>query len=241
MNETKIFKRLHEHWVAADDYAKEHGCELVSVCLRGSQNYELADENSDIDTVAFIVPLGDALIFDDKISKELHLDDEHCVVKDIRYLYYELLKGSPNMIETLMTDFYFDNPKYAYRMSRLRNEREHLARINPDRTVKAMAGMGFSKTGKNYHLERNCEMIERYTRSCKAYSEKRPFETYKAILVSNNLDHLRRLKESNYRDPVVEETMKDILEKSMLFEENKIYSKWLKIQIAKFFKEDYLL
>ena len=200
----KVAERLHLHYCAAEAYAAQHGCELMSVCLRGSQNYGLDTEDSDVDSVAFVVPVGEALIFDDKISKELHIDDEHCVVKDIRFLYYELCKGSPNMIEALMTDFYFDNPKYHYAMTKFRINRERYARINPDQTIDALCGMGFSKTGKNYHAVKNLEMIQRYIKG----------EPFKQILISNRLAELKMLKAENIRDESACSQLKEILNRT---------------------------
>lgn len=223
-----IQERLKLHFKAAKEYANSEGFDLASVCLRGSQNYGLADENSDVDTVAFVVPRKEALIFGTKLSKELHIDDEHCVVKDIRLLYEELVKGSPNMIEAIMTAYHIDAEEYQICMGNIRCMANVYARINPARTIKALCGMGFSPTGKNYHLYKNYDMIKRYMEGRQPYHE---------ILIPVNPFFLQQMKKSNYRSPEMVEKLKElqasIKESDYKIDEAAIED--LKEQILKFF------
>lgn len=167
MSNTKhIYSRLSIHWQYAQNYADQHNAKLISVIVKGSQNYGLDAEDSDVDTVALILPSKETLIFGNKISTELHVPvdsdntTENCVVKDIRLLASELFKGSPNMLELLFSEYYFDSIKFTKYMDKLRQNREKFVNINKDRLIDSLAGMGMSKTGKVYHMRRCYFMIK---------------------------------------------------------------------------------
>lgn len=67
----------------------------------------MADEDSDIDTKSIIIPGMDDLIAFNGISLEYHLpNDEHADAKDIRLMFNSFLKGNPNFLELLYTDYY---------------------------------------------------------------------------------------------------------------------------------------
>ena len=98
LNREPILKRLQEHW----DYAVRQGVDpdrIVGVFLYGSQNYGFANPDSDVDSKLIIVPsFEDMCLKSDWLSKELHLEDEHIEVKDIRELRNMFLKQNINFI-----------------------------------------------------------------------------------------------------------------------------------------------
>lgn len=57
--------------------------DVLGVFVYGSQNYNLATEDSDVDTVAVLVPSLRKLMLDEKVSKTFEFPDHHVVVKDL--------------------------------------------------------------------------------------------------------------------------------------------------------------
>lgn len=54
MNDTKIMSRLKEH--LSEALVSSGNPDWFVICLQGSQNYDMADENSDIDSKLLIIP-----------------------------------------------------------------------------------------------------------------------------------------------------------------------------------------
>lgn len=107
MDRKKIFKRLHEDFDTVDLMGKNQGFTCIGIFLRGSQNYNLDDEQSDIDSLAIVLPNLDNLIKGYKPSVEHHnADDSHIDIKDIRYFFDSLKKQNPSYLEMMTTDYY---------------------------------------------------------------------------------------------------------------------------------------
>lgn len=120
----------------ADKVIKKYGKEnVLGVFLYGSQNYNLATENSDVDTVAIIVPTFSDLCLQSPVSKELNIDGEHCNVKDIREYMKMIKKQNINFTETLFTEYYWVNPKYKTIWNLFTLQKDNLVQIDPDRTI----------------------------------------------------------------------------------------------------------
>lgn len=86
-----------------------HGYQVIFTALLGSQNYELANENSDYDTISLILPpFKDFISGASMVSNELALNDGKCIVKDFRHAIQLLRKTSPNSVE------YFSSPYITY-------------------------------------------------------------------------------------------------------------------------------
>ena len=137
---SKIENSLIHH---KEEVLKHLQCEsqLVGVFLYGSQNYNLATENSDVDTVAIVLPTTKELYFNKPVTKEIHLDNgEHIVVKDIREFMNMLRKQNLNFMEVLFTKFYYINPLYQNLWNLFLVNRERIARYNPELAVKSITG-----------------------------------------------------------------------------------------------------
>ena len=120
----------------ADKVIKKYGKEnVLGVFLYGSQNYNLATENSDVDTVAIIVPTFSDLCLRSPISKELNIDEEHCNVKDIREYMKMIRKQNINFTETLFTEYFWVNPKYQSIWKLFTLQKDNLVQIDPDRAI----------------------------------------------------------------------------------------------------------
>lgn len=73
---------------------EKSGYHISLMVLKGSQNYNCADENSDIDAVAFFVPTLEQLIDGKIVSKKLTMNDGAFIeLKDIR-LFTNLMSYS---------------------------------------------------------------------------------------------------------------------------------------------------
>ena len=113
-------------------YGKEN---VLGVFLYGSQNYNLATENSDVDTIAIIVPTFSDLCLWSPISTELNIDGEHCIVKDIREYMKMIRKQNINFTETLFTEYFCVNPKYQSIWNLFTLQKNNLVQMDPDRAI----------------------------------------------------------------------------------------------------------
>lgn len=145
LNDIEINKRLHEHILyALDIYDKD----WFVICLQGSQNYGMADEESDIDSKVLLIPsLRDMVLNIKPISHTLEMPDnqEHVDCKDVRDYFKIFRKSNINFVEILFTDYWIVNHKYADLWLKLRQRAEELARINPYAAVSCVQGMAAEK------------------------------------------------------------------------------------------------
>ena len=108
-----IFLSLEKHYNEIIKRFDFKSCQLVGVFLYGSQNYGIATEASDVDSVAIILPSKEELYFKQPLTQEIHMaNGEHCVVKDIREVFNMFKKQNINFLEILFTKFYKLNPIY---------------------------------------------------------------------------------------------------------------------------------
>lgn len=148
-----IMKKLKEHYnCMLELYPADR---IVGVFLQGSQNYNMDDADSDVDTKCLIVPSLDEIVLatqpvstthcivDGKLvyTEEEKMGAEHCDAKDIRLYWKTLLKANINFVEILFTDFSIVNPMYKDLWDKVLSMREAIARVNPLAAIKAMMGM----------------------------------------------------------------------------------------------------
>lgn len=138
-----IMDRVQEHLESAIEYCNDY----FVIALQGSQNYGIADAESDIDTKCLTIPPFSHLVFNERPMNTVHLmaNDEHCDLKDMREYFKIIRKSNINFVEILFTPYYIVNPKYEEEWNILRNNNEKIARLNPARAVKCMAGMAKEK------------------------------------------------------------------------------------------------
>lgn len=150
----KVMKRVREHYKKIYD---EFGDRLVGVFLIGSQNYELDTEDSDVDTIAIVMPsISEITFLSPPYSTTIVVEnEEHIVIKDLRLVRYELHKGSPNMLEILFTDYYILNPNW-WEFSKLIAYRERIAKISPNGVANAWLGIA------RRHIKKYQEDIENF-------------------------------------------------------------------------------
>lgn len=140
----KIMERLQEHKNSA---LAAHPCDWFVICLQGSQNYGLADENSDIDSKMLTLPSVRELVLNLKPYNHVHImeDESHVDCKDSREYFKIFRKSNINFVEILFTDYWIANPVYQDLWFDLLSRREELARINPYAAVSCMRGMAMEK------------------------------------------------------------------------------------------------
>lgn len=148
-----INKKLKEHYECMLSLYPAN--RIVMVGLQGSQNYNMDDEDSDVDTKCLIVPSLDEIVLaaqpvsithcivDGKLvyTEEEKMGAEHCDAKDIRLYWKTLLKSNINFVEILFTDHYIINAMYEDLWNKIISMREAVARVNPLAAIKAMMGM----------------------------------------------------------------------------------------------------
>ena len=103
-NYKKIATTLEEHWIEVI----KNGHNPLIVALHGSQNYDLAYENSDIDTKVITLPSLDQIIKNKKPTSFTHVreNNEHIDMKDVRLMFDCFKKQNINFIEILFSDYY---------------------------------------------------------------------------------------------------------------------------------------
>lgn len=174
---------------------------IIGAFLVGSQNYNLDIESSDVDVKVYTLPSINSIIENNKPESSTWVQDDgsHIDYKDFRLVINELEKGSPNMLETLFTDYYVVNPKYRYLISRLRAYRERIATVNLTRTLNAYLGMA-----QRFINMYNINKEEMDSKSVVTLLRIRDFvysyfileDNYKKALVSHNISILRTLRNS---------------------------------------------
>ena len=139
----QIMNRLHEHYTEVENM----GYEIVGLFLQGSQNYDLAYEDSDIDSKAIVLPKFDDFVLNNKPTSTTHIleNNEHVDLKDIRLMFDCFKKQNVNFVEVLFTKYKIINPKYSSLFQPMLDNCELIARYNNYVSVNCMSGMSMEK------------------------------------------------------------------------------------------------
>lgn len=101
MGKTDIFKTLSHY----KDVLEEQGYTVLYIGLYGSQNYNLDDEQSDVDCKAIILPTLHDIIFRKTTSKVIECENGSIDVKDLITFYNVIKKGNFSYIEAIDTEY----------------------------------------------------------------------------------------------------------------------------------------
>lgn len=101
MNRQDIFKKLSEYKKILED----KGYNVIYIGLYGSQNYNLDDEQSDIDVKAIILPSLHDIIFRKVTSTTIECENGNIDVKDLITFYDVIKKGNFSYIESIDTEY----------------------------------------------------------------------------------------------------------------------------------------
>lgn len=122
--------------------------EVFGYFLYGSQNYGLADENSDIDMYCITVPSYEEVLFGYNKNSTYKIqqtsDKNKITTKNIVDFFKELEKGNFTTIELLFTPYVIINEKYVEEWEDLRNMRFSFLQGNPAKTMNAILGQAKS-------------------------------------------------------------------------------------------------
>lgn len=162
----KIMKRLTAHYNIVKERAGEES--LLGVFLYGSQNYNLDNEESDVDSRAIIIPTLHEVLFDKPISTTIELGNgEQIDVKDIREMIKCFEKQNVTFLEILFTDYFILNKKYIdYWNYSFKRINEAIAKYKPNSCIGAMYHQAMKYFSKNdmYNYIRICHFLEKYSR-----------------------------------------------------------------------------
>lgn len=101
MNRLEIFKQLSDYKKILED----KGYDVIYIGLYGSQNYNLDDEESDIDVKAIIMPNLHDIIFRKVTSNIIECSNGNIDVKDLITFYDVIKKGNFSYIESIQTEY----------------------------------------------------------------------------------------------------------------------------------------
>lgn len=179
----------------------------------GSWNYNCADEHSDVDTKAIFIPtLSD--IVENKCEAYTHLlpNEEHVDCCDIRNYMKSLIKGNPQFLETLFSNWGdLNTGYYGEEIHILMHMREDIARCNPNNTMRALLGMADRNyklcisRGEEDHLGKWVYQLVRIEECMNKYKQGACFED---CLQTNKRDFLLSIKNNQYE----KEELKSIAE-----------------------------
>ena len=97
----EIFKELSNY----KKILEEKGYNVIYIGLYGSQNYNLDDEESDIDAKAIILPTLHDIIFRKVTSTTVECEKGNIDVKDLLTFYDVIKKGNFSYIESIQTEY----------------------------------------------------------------------------------------------------------------------------------------
>lgn len=162
--------------------------------LYGSQNYNLDTENSDIDCMCFIFPsIGDIAFGRPLTSKTLKTQFGTCTIKDVRTMFAELNKCSPNILEALSSVYNICNKDYLYYVQSLCNNIDFIGLYSKGKLLKGFQGL-FNRYAKkaaedNKYAANVLRIIEVINRILETdeYS-------YRELLTPFNAEELKNIK-----------------------------------------------
>ncbi len=139
----KICSRIESDY----SYVEGLGYTVLGVFLNGSQNYGLADEQSDIDTKCIVIPKFEDFCLNKKpVSTTLVLpSNEHIDVKDIRLMFDCFKKQNINFLEILFTEHKKLNPLFESLYMPILQNAELIARYNNYAFVNCMSNMNLER------------------------------------------------------------------------------------------------
>lgn len=156
-----IIKKLEENYQTVVNM----GYEIVGIFLQGSQNYELAYENSDVDCKAIILPKFNDFVLNNKMVSTTYIleNDEHIDLKDIRLMFECFKKQNINFVEIIFTKYKILNPKYQLLFQPILDNNERIARYNNYAAINCICGMSMEKYKALEHpYPATIEKIEKY-------------------------------------------------------------------------------
>ena len=203
----KIKDSVESYAKGAILYTKEQtpfAQELFFTALQGSQNYNLDDELSDVDTVSLMIPSFDQLVLDINVAKRtssIHSSDGIATIKDFRAVFHTFINGAMNVYQILYTPYVSVNEKYRKHFDYLRSMADDITLNNQRNIIYSTLGvirsnlasitrvgeriLSLDELGKRFAMSFYYrEFIERFMDG----------ESFGSAMVTQNANYLKRLK-----------------------------------------------
>ena len=185
--------RLVKQWdILMTKYPKER---VFGMFVYGSQNYDLAHENSDLDVRALIFPTAKEMMrAAEPISHTVETEYGSISIVDIRLEVKRWFKQNPNSLEIFFTDYFIINNDYNDLWSNLLDLRERIAHYDEWRACASIIGMmydhkhAWEKTLNTKSLAR----IDHYSWMIREYLVNRA--SYKSALQHFSPEHYHRIR-----------------------------------------------
>lgn len=178
--------------------------ELFFTALQGSQNYNLDDELSDVDTVSLMVPSFEQLVLDINVAKKTHsinYSDGISTIKDFRAVFRTFIKGAVNVYQILYTPYVSVNEKYRKYFDYLRSMADDITSNNQRSIIYSTLGVIRSNlvsiTRVDERILSSNELGKRFAMSFyyREFIERfMDGESFGSAMVTQNADYLKRLK-----------------------------------------------
>lgn len=221
IDNTDIFKELANR----KKILEEKGYKVIYIGLYGSQNYNLSDEQSDIDVKAIILPTFQDIIFRKVTSTTIECENGNIDVKDLITFYDVIKKGNFSYIEAINTEYSIGDkrikellkvfkPNLKSMLGAMYEKRKALTHEYPSKKIE------FEKWGfdpKQYHhICRLYDLLTYNQRNCYCHSfikyENDDTERIKLIALKRNKDNLSKSFVEFYSDNIIEDAKKLIPE-----------------------------
>lgn len=211
--------RVIEH--LCDPILDKYRDRLIYIGAQGSQNHAtLATPNSDMDTVALVLPTTEDIITLDTSNYATCLtraNGEHIKVYDFRYWINLLYKQNMNDVELLFTDYHMPlTHSTGTCWDDLLTMRERIARYNPGRAVRTSLGIMDSriKIAKNHRDDyelvfkqfKNCYFLNCFIgayiaghkyKDCLTFCNGADFDGYRSMSVEDFIECMELYREAS--------------------------------------------
>ncbi len=200
--EDKWKTQLKHHYEAVTTELKrfDKNMSLLGIFLYGSQNYGVAFDDSDVDTIAIIVPSMQYITenTDFYSDKMVFQNGDTCILRDIRKCWRMIKNQDKQMLECLFTPYKEINLIYSPDWANIFigncnfDKADELAFMYPDKTLASMLGILTSLVNKAREL-RHCNNLEQKKRFCKYVALGQHIslfiQGYINMIENNNLDY----------------------------------------------------
>jgi len=203
-----VIEKMQMHYEMATKIVPKE--QIIGVFLRGSQNYGLEIETSDVDTLCLVVPSVEELVRAERpLSEEVLVGEDggHITFMDIRDFVKKLMSQNPNVLEVLFARFAIRNTDFGMNWYELYSRREEIAHYNEKQmlnTTVCMAITELARMKKGKYTDKGLVLILRLRDLMINYMAGESFEN---SLRPNELIFLQNIK----RGIVVRDCMEGIV------------------------------
>lgn len=128
MSNNKIFNVIEKR---REEFCTGFGLKIFGIFYFGSENYNLSDENSDVDCrLIYFPPIQDFNKQFEIQDYEANENQEHIECMDIKMFFHGLSILDLQILESLSTDYYWINPDFETEWEELRNIHDKISHCN---------------------------------------------------------------------------------------------------------------